>query len=119
MFIVSLLKLLICTNFVHCCIKNPGLKSKENTIYSDDPRISYVGRFLSDGTGSSSFRHFGWPGTQIKVRFDGSWIKASLKGSSGSLGKGRGDAFLVIVESHSLNQSTSKMTSRIEVKSSS
>ena len=119
MFIISLLKLLIWANFVYCCSRNSGLQSKDNIIYSDDPSISYVGRFSSDGTGSSSCRHFGWPGTQIKVRFQGSWIKASLKGSSGSLGAGRGDAFLVIVESHSLNQSTSNITSRIEVKSSS
>ena len=119
MLLLSILKLLLCVGFAHCCFKNIPAESQENFIYSDDARISYVGRFGSNGTGSSSFRLFGWPGAQISVRFTGTWIKATLKGSSGSVGSGRGDAFLAIIEEYPKKTNSIPISTRIEVKSSS
>ena len=70
----------------------------EGTIYSDDPCISYVGRFASVGDSESSYRIFGWPGTYISTGFNGKWISADLKGSSECLIADRGDAFLAIID---------------------
>ena len=118
MFIPFIFSLLFSINIANCNKTGSEVHTQESIIYSDDPRISYVGRFASNGTGSSSIREFGWPGAQISVRFKGNWIKARLKGSSGSLGSGRGDAFLVIIESYSMISQITTTTSRIEVKSS-
>lgn len=118
MFLSFIFRLIFAISIAHFKETESCAHNQQNTIYSDDPRISYVGRFASNGTGSSSFQEFGWPGAQISVHFKGSWIKAKLKASSGSIVSGRGDAFLVIVESYSMNRQITTTTSRIEIKSS-
>lgn len=125
MFLLSLLQFILCFGIAYCCRKNIPADSQENLIFSDDARISYIGRFERIGTvlprmeGIRSARLFGWPGAQISVRFTGTWIKGYLKGSSGSIGSGRGDAFLAIIEEYPKNPNSIPISTRIEIKSSS